>query len=229
MTYRGIAMTIAGSDSGGGAGIEADLATFLHLKVFGTAALAAVTAQNSLGVHKVFDIPCEMVGAQIKAILTDFSVGAVKTGMLSREETISEVAEGIKTHRVTKLVVDPVMVAQSGDPLMFGGAVNAMIGELLPLAFIVTPNIPEAEKLTGMKITSLDEMKEAAKVIAELGPKGVFVKGGHLGVKGLPTFFTMRESFMSSSMKGYIRTIIMEQVVHCRRRLRRNWLQVPIL
>ncbi len=180
MTYRGIAMTIAGSDSGGGAGIEADLATFLHLKVFGTAALTAVTAQNSLGVHEVFDIPCEIIGAQIKAILTDFSVGSVKTGMLSREETISEVAEGIKTHRVTKLVVDPVMVAQSGDPLMFGGAVNAMISELLPLALIVTPNIPEAEKLAGMKITSLDEMKEAAKVIAELGPKGVFVKGGHL-------------------------------------------------
>ena len=125
-TYRGIAMTIAGSDSGGGAGIEADLATFLHLRVFGTAALTAVTAQNSLGVHGVFDIPTGIIRAQIHAVLTDFSVGAVKTGMLSRKETISEVAENMKVHRVAKLVVDPVMVAQSGDPLMFGAAVDAL-------------------------------------------------------------------------------------------------------
>jgi len=180
VTYRGIAMTIAGSDSGGGAGIEADLATFLHLRVFGTVAITDVTAQNSLGVHEVYDIPAEVIGAQIRAVLTDFPVGAVKTGMLSRKETISEVAEGIKVHRVAKLVVDPVMVAQSGDPLMFGAALDALKGELLPLALIVTPNVPEAEKLSDMKITSMQDMKEAAKIIAELGPKGVLIKGGHL-------------------------------------------------
>jgi len=180
VTYRGIAMTIAGSDSGGGAGIEADLATFLHLRVFGTVAITAVTAQNSLGVHEVFDVPTEIIRAQMRAVLTDFTVGAVKTGMLSRREIISEVAEGIKAHRITKLVVDPVMVAQSGDPLMFGAALDALKCELLPLALIVTPNVPEAEKLSDMKITSMQEMKEAAKIIAELGPKGVLIKGGHL-------------------------------------------------
>lgn len=189
-TYRGIAMTIAGSDSGGGAGIEADLATFLHLRVFGTVTLTAVTAQNSLGVHGVFDIPTDIIRAQIHAVLTDFSVGAVKTGMLSRKETISEVAENMKVHRVAKLVVDPVMVAQSGDPLMFGAAVDALKGDLLPLAFIMTPNIPEAEKLSGMTITSVAEMQEAAEVIADLGPKGVLIKGGHLeGAKVVDLFY----------------------------------------
>jgi len=178
--YRGIAMTIAGSDSGGGAGIEADLATFLHLKVFGTVAVTAVTAQNSTGVHSVFDVPPNEIRAQIDAVLGDFPVGAVKTGMLSREETIVEVAKAFRDYHVEKIVVDPVMVAQSGDSLIFGDAVDALKQELLPLAFIVTPNIPEAEKLSNIAIESVDQMKVAAKAISSLGPKGVLIKGGHL-------------------------------------------------
>lgn len=193
--YRGIAMTIAGSDSGGGAGIEADLATFLHLHVFGTVAITAVTAQNSKGVHGVFDIPPDGVRAQIDAVLKDFSVGAVKTGMLSREETISEVAKALSEYNCKKLVVDPVMVAQSGDSLIFGDAVKALEEKLLPLAFIVTPNIPEAQILTGITIKSSEDMKKAAKAISKLGPQSVLVKGGHLEEKQLVDLFYYEGEF----------------------------------
>ena len=195
MEYRGIAMTIAGSDSGGGAGIEADLATFLHLKVFGTVAVTAVTAQNSTGVHSVFDVPPNEIRAQIDAVLGDFPVGAVKTGMLSREETIVEVAKALRDYHVEEIVVDPVMVAQSGDPLILGNAVTALKEELLPLAYIVTPNIPEAEKLSGTTIKSSKDMKRAAEVICKLGPVGVLVKGGHLEEPTLVDLFYYKGEF----------------------------------
>ncbi len=195
MPYRGIAMTIAGSDSGGGAGIEADLATFLHLNVFGTVAITAVTAQNSKGVHGVFDIPPDGIKAQIDAVLGDFPVGAVKTGMLSREESISQVAITLREYNVKKLIVDPVMVAQSGDPLIFGNAVTALKENLLPLAYIVTPNIPEAEKLSGTTIKSSKDMKKAAEAICKLGPVGVLVKGGHLEEPTLVDLFYYKGEF----------------------------------
>lgn len=178
--YRGIAMTIAGSDSGGGAGIQADLKTFASLKVFGTSALTAITAQNSMGVSAIHDIPHSVVTAQIEAVLSDFSVSAVKTGMLSQPETIEAVCEGLKKYDISRVVVDPVMVAQSGDELISREAVRIMKEKLLPLAFLVTPNIPEAEKLSGKNIFSVEDMKSAAKEISFAGPSAVLVKGGHM-------------------------------------------------
>lgn len=178
--YRGIALTIAGSDSGGGAGIQADLKTFAALKVFGTSAITAITAQNSLGVQGVFDIPADMVAKQMESVLSDFPVMAAKTGMLSRADTIEAVASSLERFRLDALVVDPVMVAQSGDSLIAGDAVEALVEHLLPRALLVTPNVPEAERLSGLSIDGPEGMIEAARAIADLGPKAVLVKGGHL-------------------------------------------------
>lgn len=177
--YRGIALTIAGSDSGGGAGIEADLKTCAALRVFGTVALTAVTVQNSLGVHGVHDIPPEIVYAQMKDVLTDFPVGASKTGMLSRPETIHAVCRGIRDFGIKKLVVDPVMIAQSGDSLICDEAVAVLREELLPLATLITPNIPEAVRLSGIAIETVDDMERAGLAIAKNGT-AVLVKGGHM-------------------------------------------------
>ncbi|PIE53885.1 MAG: bifunctional hydroxymethylpyrimidine kinase/phosphomethylpyrimidine kinase [Dethiosulfovibrio peptidovorans] len=173
-------MTVAGSDSGGGAGIQADLKTFAALRVFGTSAVAAVTAQNSLGVQAIHNIPPGMVLEQMRSVLSDFSVGAVKTGMLSGAQIVTSVCEGIRELSVHSLVVDPVMVAQSGDPLIADQAVMAIKEELLPLASLVTPNVPEAERLSGLSVTDVDSMTAAASTIAGMGPQAVLVKGGHL-------------------------------------------------
>ncbi len=178
--YRGIAMTVAGSDSGGGAGIQADLKTFAALKVFGTSAITALTVQNSLGVTGIHNAPPEIIKAQILAVGNDFPLGAVKTGMLGNRETIRAVAEGLSELGIKKIVVDPVMVAQSGDSLLAADAVEAVKEIIVPLAMVVTPNLPEAEKLTGMRIESVDDMTAAAREIAKLGCGAVLVKGGHL-------------------------------------------------
>jgi hydroxymethylpyrimidine/phosphomethylpyrimidine kinase len=179
-SYRGLAATIAGSDSGGGAGIQADLKTFAALDVFGTTVITALTAQNSLGVEAIFDIPPSMIRAQIDAIWSDFPIGAAKTGMLSRPETIREVTAGVRRRNITSLVVDPVMVAQSGAPLIADEAVEVLRNELLPLALLVTPNVPEAERLAQQPISSVEDMRRAAERIAALGVPNVLVKGGHL-------------------------------------------------
>ncbi len=178
--YRGIAMTVAGSDSGGGAGIQADLKTFAALKVFGTTAITALTVQNSLGVTGIHNAPPEVIKAQILSVGKDFPIDAVKTGMLGNRETICAVADGLSELKVKKIVVDPVMVAQSGDSLLAADAVEAVKSVIIPLALIVTPNLPEAEKLTGMTIRGVEEMKAAAWEIAKLGCGAVLVKGGHL-------------------------------------------------
>lgn len=178
--YRGIAATIAGSDSGGGAGIQADLKTCAALKVFGMTVITALTAQNSTAVTEVWNVPEEMVRAQMDAIWSDFPVGAAKTGMLSAPGIIRTVVEGVRRWSVSKLVVDPVMVAQSGASLIDDAAVDALRKELLPHALLVTPNIPEAERLAGFSIGSTEAMERAAKAIAALGPRAVLVKGGHL-------------------------------------------------
>ena len=179
--YRGLAMTVAGSDSGGGAGIQADLKTFASLKVFGTSAITAVTVQNSVGVTGIHPIPPEIIKAQILAVGRDFPLDAVKTGMLGNRGAISAVAEGLSELGIKKLVVDPVMVAQSGDSLLEADAVDAVKSIIVPMAMIVTPNLPEAEKLTGMTVRTVEEMKAAAEEIAKLGCGAVLVKGGHLG------------------------------------------------
>ncbi len=178
--YRGLAMTVAGSDSGGGAGIQADLKTFAALRVFGTSAITALTAQNSLGVKGIHDVPPDFISAQMKAVLSDFPMGAVKTGMLGKGPAIEVICEEIRNFSVHKLVVDPVMVAQSGDSLIADDAVSVIKEQLLPLALLVTPNVPEAEKLTGLVVENPEDMEAAAAAIGDMGPKAVLVKGGHL-------------------------------------------------
>jgi len=174
-------LTIAGSDSGGGAGIQADLKTFQELDTFGMSVITAVTAQNTLGVHGVYPLSAESVQAQLEAVLSDIGTDAVKTGMLFDVDIIYTVADTLKAYQVNNIVIDPVMVAKGGQPLLKEDAVNALCTAMLPLATVVTPNIPEAEKLTGQKnVDTLAKMEEAAKMIYQMGPRYVVIKGGHL-------------------------------------------------
>jgi hydroxymethylpyrimidine/phosphomethylpyrimidine kinase len=174
-----VALTIAGSDSGGGAGIQADLKTFAAHGVYGVSAVTAVTAQNTRGVSAAEAVSPGIVAAQIAAVVEDFQVAAVKTGMLANSAIIGAVARVLRVSRVGPLVVDPVMVAKSGDRLLDAGALDALTRDLLPLAAIVTPNLPEAEVLTGMPVRTPDDQREAARRIAALGVRAVVVKGGH--------------------------------------------------
>ena len=174
------ALTIAGSDSGGGAGIQADLKTFAAHGVYGTAAIAALTAQNTIGVSAVHVVPDDFVTAQIEAVVSDFGCDAVKTGMLANSTIVEAVAAAVESLELPNLVVDPVMVAKSGDRLLDDEAVHALRWTLLRLARVVTPNIPEAEVLAKMAIGSLADMREAATRIAALKPAAVVIKGGHL-------------------------------------------------
>jgi hydroxymethylpyrimidine/phosphomethylpyrimidine kinase len=174
------ALTIAGSDSGAGAGIQADLKTFAAHGVYGTSAITAVTAQNTLGVTDWQALPADLVIAQIEAIAGDIGADAVKTGMLANAAIVEAVAATISSLDLPLVVVDPVMIAKGGDRLLEEEAVQAMRTELLPLAHVVTPNIPEAEVLAGMPIGSVADMREAAARILGLGPRVVMVKGGHL-------------------------------------------------
>ena len=174
------ALTIAGSDSGGGAGIQADLKTFSAFRVFGMSVITAVTAQNSVGVQAVENLPPAFVAQQLRSVLSDFGADAAKCGMLSTAPIIEAVAATLAEHPIDKLVVDPVMVAKSGDPLLQPDARQALIARILPLALVVTPNLPEAESLVGIPVTTREEMEEAARRIHRLGPRHVLVKGGHL-------------------------------------------------
>jgi hydroxymethylpyrimidine/phosphomethylpyrimidine kinase len=178
------ALTIAGSDSGGGAGIQADLKTFAAHGVFGTSAVTALTAQNSLGVQGVFEIPADFVGLQIDSVARDIGADAVKIGMLSSASIIAIVAAKIVEHSLGPIVLDPVMVAKGGDRLLRDDAREALIETLLPLAAIATPNLPEAEVLCGFAIRGIEDMRRAARAIHALGPKAVVVKGGHLPDRG---------------------------------------------
>lgn len=175
-----IAVTIAGSDSGGGAGIQADLKTFAALGVYGTSVLAALTAQNTKGVTAIHDVPFEFVTAQIDAVFSDFDVAAVKIGMLSREVAIRTVAGALRRHKARNIVLDPVMVATSGDRLLTEDAVTALRNELIPMALVVTPNLHEAAALTGAAIARNErEMEIQAREILQLGARNVLIKGGH--------------------------------------------------
>ena len=174
------ALTIAGSDSGGGAGIQADLKTFAAFGVYGTSAITAVTAQNTLAVTAVQEISLEVIAAQIDAVIEDIGVDVVKTGMLSSPAITNLVASKAREHQFERLVVDPVMIAASGARLLQEEAVAMIRERLIPLATVVTPNIPEAEVLSGIKITERSGMEEAARRIHAMGPRHVVVKGGHL-------------------------------------------------
>lgn len=180
------ALTIAGSDSGGGAGIQADLKTFQMMDVYGMSVITAVTAQNTLGVHGIYNIPLEGIEQQLDAVMTDLPPDAVKTGMLSQSQVIELVASKVKQYGIEQLVVDPVMIAKGGASLLAEEALDALRSRLIPLAAVVTPNLPEAEVLTGRTIQTLEHMKDAAKYIVEvMGARSVVVKGGH--ASGPPT------------------------------------------
>lgn len=173
------ALTIAGSDSGGGAGIQADLKTFAAHGVYGTSAITAITAQNTLGVTACEALPADLVTAQIEAVMSDLGAHAAKTGMLANAAIVEAVAAAVEDLEIPWLVVDPVMIAKSGDRLVDDEALGAMKAELLRRAFLVTPNIPEAEALSGMTIASDEDRREAARRILALGASSVIVKGGH--------------------------------------------------
>ena len=177
------ALTIAGSDSGGGAGIQADLKTFMAFGVHGMSAITALTAQNTVGVQGIFPIPPEFVREQIASVMTDIGTDAAKTGMLSNAAIVKTVAEAVRAFRIPNLVVDPVMIAKSGDPLLAEEARQAIRDELLPLATVITPNIFEAEALLSRRIGDLDAMKEAARDLKAIGCGWVVVKGGHLEIE----------------------------------------------
>lgn len=178
------ALTIAGSDSGGGAGIQADLKTFAAHGVFGTSVITAITAQNTREVSDVLELPRDIIASQFDAVLSDIEIGAAKTGMLSSIAIIETVVEKVRQWKIEKLVVDPVMVAKSGDRLLREEAVQAMRELILPLALVVTPNLPEAEVLSGLSIQNLNDRERAARSIWEMGAANgrefyVVLKGGH--------------------------------------------------
>lgn len=173
------ALTIAGSDSGGGAGIQADLKTFQELKVYGMSVITALTAQNTLGVQGVFPTPVLSVRKQLDSIAEDLTPQAIKTGMLFNEEIIQTVSEKIRSFGWTNIVVDPVMIAKGGSPLLQEDAIESLKNDLIPLATVITPNIPEAEVLTNIKIKTAEDRKLAAEKLMDLGCQYVVIKGGH--------------------------------------------------
>ena len=173
-------LTIAGSDSGGGAGIQADLKAITLLGGFGMSVLTALTAQNTVAVTSIHEVPLDFIAAQIDAVFTDIGVDAVKTGMLSNGEVVKLVASKLAEYQPPIVVVDPVMVAKSGDPLLAAEARKTLADSLLPQATLVTPNLPEASALVGWQVGKEDEMHRAAVEIHRLGPKYVLMKGGHL-------------------------------------------------
>ncbi|MFZ3123711.1 MAG: bifunctional hydroxymethylpyrimidine kinase/phosphomethylpyrimidine kinase [Acidovorax sp.] len=173
-------LSIAGSDSGGGAGIQADLKTFCALGCYGMTAITAITAQNTLGVTGIHGVPPEMLRAQIDAVAQDIGVDAVKIGMLATPEVVLVVAQAIRTHRLPHVVLDPVMVTTSGDRLIASETVQVLVNELFPLAAVVTPNIDEAALLLGHEIDGIDALEDAAQELLGLGAPAVLLKGGHL-------------------------------------------------
>jgi len=174
-----VALTIAGSDSGGGAGIQADLKTFAALGVHGTSAITAVTAQNTRGVSGYVELPLDMISAQIDAVVGDLAPAAAKTGMLASPEIIETVAAAVERHGITRLVVDPVMIAKGGARLLRDEAVDTLRTRLLPLSAVVTPNMPEAEVLLGRPVATREERERAARDLVAMGCRAAVVKGGH--------------------------------------------------
>jgi hydroxymethylpyrimidine/phosphomethylpyrimidine kinase len=178
-------LTIAGSDSGGGAGIQADLKAITVLGGFGMSVVTALTAQNTLGVQGILEIPIDFVEKQFDSVLSDIGADAAKTGMIPSRDILGVVCRKIKEYRIEKLVVDPVMVAKGGQSLVTDEVREEMINELIPISLVVTPNMPEAEVLSGISVASIDDMREAARIIRNRGARNVVVKGGHL--EGEPT------------------------------------------
>lgn len=197
-------LTIAGSDCSGGAGIQADLKTITVLGGFGMSVVTAITVQNSRGVHDVCNVPPELVAAQFDAVAGDLGVDAAKTGMLGSTEILEVVSAKVRQYGIEKLVVDPVVTATSGVCLLEGEAVRCLREELLPLAYVATPNIPEAELISGIRIRTEVQMKEAARIICDLGARGVVIKGGHLTGDALDLFYdgSSFHAFREPRLKG---------------------------
>ena len=193
---RPIALTIAGSDSGGGAGIQADLKTFQAFGVFGTSAITAITAQNTEGVTAVHAVPLDVVRAQIDAVVTDLPPAAVKTGMLATAGLAKAVAAAIRDHHLTAYVLDPVMVSTSGHRLLDAKAESTLARELLPLSALVTPNLHEARILTGRMVESLQDMKWAARSLVDMGAGAALVKGGHLEGDAVDFFWDGTDEYL---------------------------------
>ena len=182
-SHMPVVMTIAGSDSGGGAGIQADMKTFAAHGVFGTSAITAITAQNTLDVVSIAEVPVEVISDQIDVVAQDIGIDVVKTGMLSSTEIIESVAAAIGRNQLQPIVVDPVMVAASGAHLLQEEAVDAMRDRIVPIATVLTPNIPEAEVLVDQDIATVEDMITAGKSLREMGATAVVVKGGHLNTR----------------------------------------------
>ena len=192
-------LTIAGSDSGAGAGIQADLKAMSANGVYGMTVITSITAQNTLGVTDIFDLPLSIIYSQIDSIFNDFEVSAVKTGMLSSSEIIEVVADRMKKYNVEMLVVDPVMVAKGGSKLLQDSAIEKLKNELIPLSYVITPNIEEAKVLLGStNIENLDNMKDAAVELKKIGAKNVLLKGGHL-----PGEYTYDVAYDGDKVKVY--------------------------
>lgn len=182
-------LSIAGSDPSGGAGVEADLKMFCLLGVYGTCVITSVTAQNTLGVQRTYHLPADLVGDQIESVVSDIKVDVIKTGMLGTRDILDVVCHKIREHNLVNLVVDPVLKAKDGSILLEEDAVKLLKSELLPLASVVTPNLEEAEALSGLKIHDVENMKKAARLIHELGCKWVLLKGGHLKKDAVDVLF----------------------------------------
>jgi hydroxymethylpyrimidine/phosphomethylpyrimidine kinase len=183
------ALTIAGSDPSGGAGIQADLKTFSALNVYGMAVIAALTAQNTLGVLRVMDVPADFTAAQLDAVMSDIPPHAVKTGMLGSAAVVEIVARKIREYGVKRVIVDPVMVSSSGTLLLETTGIDVLKRDLLPLAELITPNLAEAAELSGMRVHALQDMEQAARRIHGMGARNVLVKGGHLEGDAIDVFF----------------------------------------
>ena len=202
-------LTIAGSDSGAGAGIQSDIKTFKNHGVYGTTVITSITAQNTKGVQSAFELPARVISAQLKSVFTDFNIKAVKTGMLSSSSVINTAVRNLKANKRLKIVVDPVILSKNGYELLNKRGINALISGLLPISYLVTPNIPEAEILTGIKINSFGDLETAAVALWALGVKNVLIKGGHLKKDigypiGTDVLFDGKKFYLFNS--GYIRT-----------------------
>ncbi len=181
--HRGRVLIIAGSDSGGGAGVQADIKTVTALGGHAATAITAITVQNTLGVQDVLKLPAELVTAQARAVLDDIGADAFKTGMLARRSTVEAVADLLEAYPAIPAVIDPVMIAKGGQALLSEGALDALINRLLPRADLLTPNAPEAEALTGVAVTDLDSQRRAAEALLAMGARAVLLKGGHISGK----------------------------------------------
>jgi hydroxymethylpyrimidine/phosphomethylpyrimidine kinase len=204
-----VALTIAGSDSGGGAGIQADLKTFHAFGVFGTSAVTAITVQNTLGVSAVHAIPLDIVAGQIEAVVADLRPGSCKSGMLATRALVSTVASAVRTHELTRYVLDPVMVATSGDRLLDEDATDAVLRELVPLALLVTPNLDEATILTGFLVDDATSMQRAAHMLVDAGARAALIKGGHLRGRELIDVF-----YDGKQLRTYRRTRLETRSTH---------------